>query len=166
MRSRVVRVGLCLLVFTAAARNADIARAAVLAFTAASENGDSVTYLPASAVSQAFAKGKPLLETDGYKIHASRRDAPGMAEVHVRDTDIIYVLDGTATLVTGGDVIDGKTVAPDEVRGPAIRGGTSQRLSKGDVLVVPNGVPHWFTEVQAPFIYYVVKATAPLGGSR
>jgi len=118
------------------------------------------TYIPAAAVTAAFEKGQPLLETPDYKIHASRRDTPGMAEVHVRDTDIIYVLDGTATLITGGDVIDGKTTERNEVRGQSIRGGETQHLVKGDVFVVPNGVPHWFKEVQAPFRYYVVKAAS------
>ena len=126
----------------------------------------AVTFIPATKVSAAFQKGMPLLETAGYKIHASRREEPGMAEVHVRDTDIIYVLDGTATVVTGGDVVDGKTVATDEIRGARVRGGETQRLQKGDVFVVPNGVPHWFKEVQAPLLYYVVKATAPAGGTQ
>jgi len=89
-----------------------------------------------------------------------------MAEVHVRDTDIIYVLSGSATIVTGGTVIAGKMVADDEIRGSSIEGGQPRMLVKGDVMVVPNGVPHWFENVQAPFLYYVVKATAPAGGDR
>jgi quercetin dioxygenase-like cupin family protein len=132
---------------------------------AASEPGTpSATFLPAAQVSAAFAKGMPLVETEGYKIHASRREAPGMAELHTKDTDIIYVLDGTATVVTGGDVVDGRTTAADEIRGASIRGGTAQRLAKGDVFVVPNGVPHQFTETTNPFLYYIVKATS--GGGR
>jgi len=119
-----------------------------------------VTYIPASKVAAAFERGVPLVETAGYKVHASRREAPGMAEVHVRDTDVIYVLEGTATLITGGEVVDGKTIAPDEIRGASIRGGTEQHLFKGDVFIVPNGVPHLFKELQAPFLYYVVKPTA------
>lgn len=92
-----------------------------------------------------------------------------MAEVHTRDTDIVYVLSGTATLVTGGTVVGGHETAMDEVRGAAIDGGDTRRLAKGDVVVVPNGVPHWFKEVASPFLYYVVKVTAPAaetGGSR
>lgn len=123
-----------------------------------------VTFIPGARVNAAFEKGEALLETAGYKVHASRRDAPGKAEVHLRDTDIIYVLDGTATIVTGGTVIDGSTVAADEIRGIAIKGGVEQQLVKGDVLVVPNGVPHWFTRVDAPFRYYVVKTTNVDGG--
>jgi quercetin dioxygenase-like cupin family protein len=119
-----------------------------------------VTYLDAAMVERAFAKGMPLLENGEYKIHASRREAPGMAEVHERDTDIIHVLDGTATLVTGGRVRDAKPTAPGEIRGAAIDGGTTYRLAKGDVLVIPHHTPHWFTEVSAPFLYYVVKVTS------
>jgi mannose-6-phosphate isomerase-like protein (cupin superfamily) len=124
----------------------------------------AVTYLPAAEVAAAFAKGRPLLEVEGYKIHASRREAPGQAEVHTRDTDVIYVLEGGATIVTGGTVTDPRTIAPDEIRGARIEGGTIQTLAKGDVLVVPNGTPHWFQTVQGPFLYFVVKVTAPVAG--
>ena len=126
----------------------------------------STTYVPAGEVAAAFAKGRPLVEVEGYKIHASRRERPGQAEVHVRDTDIIYVLDGSATIVTGGTVVESQTVAQDEVRGRLIEGGETRRLAKGDVFVVPNGVPHWFKAVQPPLLYYVVKVTAPAGGTR
>jgi mannose-6-phosphate isomerase-like protein (cupin superfamily) len=128
--------------------------------------GTQITHIPSARVTAAFAKGEPLLETASYKVHASLRDAPGKAEVHVRDTDIIYVLEGTATIVTGDDVVNGSTTAADEIRGDSIRGGVEQQLARGDVFVVPNGVAHQFTRVQAPFRYYVVKATAADGGTR
>jgi glc operon protein GlcG len=118
----------------------------------------SVTYLDAEKVTAAFAKGMPLLETDGYKIHASRREKPGEAEIHAWETDVIYVLDGTAIFVTGGTAADPRTIAPGEIRGKEIQGGQVHRLTKGDVFVVPRGVPHWFKEIpQAPFLYFVVK---------
>lgn len=122
-----------------------------------------VIYLESTAVAAAFAKGAPLVEINGYKVHASRRDAPGIAEVHERDTDIIYVLDGSATLVTGGTAINTTTVAPEEIRGKAIQGGQSRHLVKGDVIIVSNGVAHWFQEVKGPFTYYVVKVRATHG---
>lgn len=126
----------------------------------------TVTYIPAARVTEAFAKGEPLVENGLHKVHASRREAPGLAEVHLRDTDIIYVLDGSATILTGGQVVDGKTTSTDEIRGPSIAGGAEQRLARGDVLIVPNGVPHLFTDVQGTFLYYVVKTTSPVGGTR
>ena len=130
------------------------------------EPDKQVAYIPSARVTAAFSKGEPLLETGSYKVHASLREAPGQAEVHARDTDIIYVLEGTAIIVTGGSVVDGSTTGPDEIRGNSIRGGVEQQLVKGDVFIVPNGVPHRFTRVQAPFRYYVVKATASEGGTR
>ena len=118
-----------------------------------------VTYFPAEKVSAAFAKGAVLFDGDGrnYMVHASRRDAAGQAEVHVKDTDIIYMLDGSTTFVTGGTVIGGKTTAPDEIRGTSVEHGETRRLGKGDVIIVPNGTPHWFKDVDGPVLYYVVK---------
>jgi glc operon protein GlcG len=117
-------------------------------------------YFPSTEVAASFAKAGTLLETAAYAIHTSRRDAPGMVEVHARDTDVMYILDGTATIVTGGDVVGGKSSAPGEIRGQSIRGGKEQRLAKGDVFVVPNGVPHWFRDVSGSVQYYVVKVTS------
>jgi glc operon protein GlcG len=137
-----------------AANDAEIAEAAVAAF---GEKSAAVTYLGAKDVDAAFAVGRPLTETADYKVHASRREGPGQAEVHDRDTDVIHVLSGSATLVTGGTVVEPKTTAPGEVRGSRIDGGEARSLQPGDVVVVPYGVPHWFKEVSGPLTYYVVK---------
>jgi mannose-6-phosphate isomerase-like protein (cupin superfamily) len=129
--------------------------------SAAAADPAPVTEIGPEQVRAAFARGVPLLETDAYKIHASRREAPGQAEVHVRDTDVIYILEGTATLVTGGRVVGGREVARDELRGDSIDGGEPHELAPGEVMVVPNGTPHWFRAVQGPLLYYVVKVTTP-----
>ena len=125
----------------------------------ADENSSGVRHYPAADVTAAFAKGAVLFDGGGgnYMIHASRREKPGMAEVHVKDADLIYVIEGGATFVTGGTVVDGKTVAPDEIRGASIQEGETRRLAKGDVIIVPKGTPHQFAETTNPFLYYVVK---------
>jgi glc operon protein GlcG len=127
---------------------------------AAASNAPTVSFFESSAVRAAFGKGAVLVGDDSgrnYMIHASRREKAGMAEVHALDTDIIYVLDGEADFVTGGRVVEGKEVAPHEVRGTAIEGGEVRRLRRGDVITVASGTPHWFREVRGPFLYYVVK---------
>lgn len=111
-------------------------------------------------VAAAFAKDGTLAENAGYKVNASRRDAPGQAEIHTRATDVIYVVEGTATFVTGGKAIDPKEIAPNEIRGRAIEGGEAHQITKGDVVVVPAGVPHWFKDVRGPFLYFVCKPIA------
>ncbi len=158
-----------------AAQDDEIAEAVAVAFAsgpapASAPSPGPLQALASAEVTAAFAAGKPLLENERFKVHASRRESAGMAEVHTRDTDIVYVLEGSATFVTGGAVVDGKTVAPDEVRGTAIDGGAIRQLVRGDVVVVPNGLPHWFKQVNGPLLYYVVKVTSPssaeIGGSR
>lgn len=119
----------------------------------------AVSYFEKEKVSAAFARGAVLFDSsDKYMVHASRRDKAGLVEVHEQDADIIYVLEDSATLATGGTVLEGKTVAPGEIRGPDVKGGETRQISKGDVIIVPAGTPHWFKEVPGPLTYYVVKA--------
>ena len=137
-----------------------IAGAAAIAAGAGASGRPPVSYWKGPDVSAAFADGAVLFDgRDGrnFMVHASHRDGPGQAEVHATDTDIIYVLEGSATFVTGGTVRDGETIEPNEIRGSAIENGENRRISKGDVLVVPNGTPHWFKTVDGPLNYYVVK---------
>lgn len=119
-----------------------------------------VSFFDSKTVSDAFAKGAVLEDGsngENYMVHASRREKAGMSEVHELDTDIIYVLDGTATFVTGGKSVDPKMVAANEFRGSMIDGGEIHELKKGDVVIVPKGTPHWFKKVDGTFLYYVVK---------
>src|SRR5438046_4917141 len=118
------------------------------------------TFIDSKNVSAAFAKGMPLSETAGYKVHASRRVEPGQAEIHTLDTDVIYVVDGSATLVTGGKAVDKKVIGPNEIRGSRIEGGEEHNITKGDAIIIPNGVPHHFTSVTGELHYFVCKPTA------
>jgi glc operon protein GlcG len=121
----------------------------------------AVKHIAADEVAQAFAvgaTGDTLVASADFRVNASRREGPGEAEVHLTDTDIFYVIEGRATVVVGGEIVDPRSAAPSEVRGPAIRGGEEKVVSRGDVLVVPAGAPHWFKSVKTPFRYYVVKS--------
>ena len=118
-----------------------------------------VVVIDHAKVDAAFVQGQMLMANSSYKVLAGRRVAPGSVEVHALDTDIFYVLEGSAAFVTGGTVSDGTTTAPNEIRGKAIVGGTSHHLVKGDMIVIPKGTPHQFTQVDGTFLYYVVKVT-------
>jgi glc operon protein GlcG len=120
---------------------------------------ETVHYFTRDQVAASFAKGAVLLDGAGrtYMVHTSRRTTPGQAEIHARDTDIIYVVDGSATLITGGAAVGAKETEPGELRGSAIEGGEARRIGKGDVITVPAGTPHWFKEVKGPIAYYTVK---------
>jgi mannose-6-phosphate isomerase-like protein (cupin superfamily) len=122
---------------------------------------DSVTFVDHDKVSAALAKGGPLMSASDLSVRGSHRDAPGQVEVHEKETDVIYVIDGQATFVTGGTLVGGKTTGPGQLLGTGINNGQSRKLVKGDVIVVPAGVPHWFKEVPQPISYYVVKVIKP-----
>lgn len=142
-----------------AAQDQELAVAGANALTNPEAGKASVNYFERAKVDAAFVKGAVLFDSsDKYMVHASHRDKAGVVEVHEQDADIIYVLEGSATLVTGGEIIGGKTIAPGEIRGADIKGGETRTISKGDVLIVPAGTPHWFKEVPGPINYYVVKA--------
>jgi len=131
----------------------------VPAFAAEPPPTEVALFNPAQ-MENAFAKGVPLLVNSRYKVQTGRRmTAPGAVEVHDTDTDIFYVVEGTATIVTGGVVVGAKTTGPAEIRGDKIMGGTRRTLEKGAVIVIPKGTPHWFTEVSNPFLYFVIKVT-------
>jgi len=72
----------------------------------------------------------------------SLRARDGVAELHENFADLFVVLDGRATLVTGGTVVGAETIASGEIRGISIEGGVRQELRAGDVAHVPAGVPH------------------------
>ncbi len=142
----------------------DLAVAGAAALSApSSPRAEAVTIVPHDKVAAAFQRGSPLLEVGEYKVHASHRTGPGHVEIHTYDTDIIHVLKGQATLVTGGTVVSPQTEQPEEIRGTSLQGGEARRIGEGDVIVVPNGVPHWFREVPGPLDYYVVKVRAQNG---
>jgi quercetin dioxygenase-like cupin family protein len=110
-------------------------------------------------VDAAFAKGLPLMANASYKISAGRRVTGGTAELHEHDTDLFYVIEGSATFVTGGTLVEPKESSPGEVRAKSITGGVERHLTKGDIIVIPKGVPHQFKAVEGTFLYHVVKVT-------
>ena len=124
----------------------------------AASSQPGATYFPKEKVDASFSTGAELYRSGGhYAIITSRRDSPGEVEIHEKDADIFYVIKGSGTFITGGALVDGKKVAENEIRGNQLNGGTSQTLVAGDVIIVPAGTPHWFKEVQPPFLYYTVK---------
>jgi uncharacterized protein GlcG (DUF336 family) len=136
----------------------EIASMGAAEFSKAQANA-AVTVVPRATVDDGFAKDATLVTGGTYRVNASKRDGAGEAEVHLRDTDIFYVLDGSAELITGGEVVEPHNTSALEIRGKEITGGELHRIAKGDVVTVPNGVPHWFKSVKTPFKYYVVKTS-------
>ena len=114
-------------------------------------------YMSAAEVAEAVAKlpknplaSVPVFKIGPFNVNVEHRlGAPAAAQaasVHEKDAELFYMMDGTATLVTGGKLVEG-TKDGDNWRGKGIEGGKAQKMSKGDLLMVPAGVPHWFTDI-------------------
>jgi mannose-6-phosphate isomerase-like protein (cupin superfamily) len=99
-------------------------------------------------VSEALAKTGLITRNTEYMVAGAHREKPGQVEVHEKTTDILFVVEGEATYVTGGKMINGKQTRPGEWLGESIEGGEEHHLKKGDVIIVPAGTPHWFKDVK------------------
>lgn len=85
-----------------------------------------------------------------YNVNVERRlPAPQGASLHEAQAELFYVVEGSATLLTGGKLV-GETRNGTNLAGKAIEGGTAQKFSKGDFLLVPSGVAHQFIDLQSP----------------
>ena len=126
------------------------------------QQADQVTYVDAGKVAEAFAKGGQLGTGSDHVASVLRRVKPGQVEVHVKETDTFYIVDGTATFVTGGTMVGGKESRPNQMLGTDIQGGQTHQLKKGDFISIPAGVPHWFKDVPPSGVtYYMVKVIKP-----
>ncbi|HEU4884054.1 MAG TPA: hypothetical protein VFT45_17465 [Longimicrobium sp.] len=127
---------------------------------------DSVRHLPAAALREAVAatpdnQANPLharmvVDAGAYTVIALRRTGDGEAEVHAEWDDVMMIQDGTATLLSGGEVSGGRQTAPGELRGGRITGGTRRTVAAGDVVTVPAGVPHQMLLTTGESITYLV----------
>jgi quercetin dioxygenase-like cupin family protein len=121
-----------------------------------------VIYVDAAKVSELFAKPGAIANGADFAASIARRTAAGQVEVHTKETDTFYILDGSATFVTGGTMVGGKESRSNQLLGTEITGGQTHRLKKGDFISIPAGIPHWFKDVPASGVtYYVVKVLKP-----
>jgi mannose-6-phosphate isomerase-like protein (cupin superfamily) len=88
------------------------------------------------------SSGATLGDYGSHAIKLSERTISGGAEVHSHFDDIMMVVEGKATLITGGELINAHTETGGEATGSGIRNGTTQVISAGDVVHVPAGTPH------------------------
>lgn len=102
--------------------------------------------------------GATLADYGSHKIQISVRTTSGGAEIHAHWDDVMLVKQGTATLITGGTVVDPKEEANGETHGASIAGGTTRTLQAGDMVTVNAGVPHLLI-VPAGTVYvaFVIK---------
>ena len=117
----------------------------------------AVTYVPQDKVSATMAKGGSIINDHGLIVLAQRRGM-GEVEVHEKTNHVFIIVEGEATFVVGGTLVDARQTAPDQRRASSVQGGQTYHLTKGDVITIPAKTPHWFKEVPTETIaYYAVN---------
>ena len=117
----------------------------------------AVHYIGHDKVTAVMSKGGPIVSDPGLVVLAQRREA-GVVEYHDHTNHVFVMVEGEATLVVGGAMVDPRRTAPDQMRAPSLEGGTMYHLSKGDVITIPAKTPHWFKEVPTKTVaYYAVN---------
>jgi quercetin dioxygenase-like cupin family protein len=119
-----------------------------------------VTYIGHDKVTAALTgqtHSGPLVKASDLLVMGAHRAEDGKVELHDKETDVFYIVDGEATFITGGKMVGGKVTSPGQWLGTDIVGGQVHQLTKGDVMVIPAGIPHWFKVVPHSISYFVVK---------
>lgn len=117
----------------------------------------AVHYIGHEKVAEVMSKGGPIVSDPGLVVLAQRRRA-GEVEYHDHTNHVFIIVEGEATLVVGGTMVNAKRTAPDQLRAPSAEGGTTYHLSKGDVITIPAKTPHWFKEIPTKTVaYYAVN---------
>ena len=102
--------------------------------------------------------GETLTRYGNHLTMLAHREKTGSSELHEKVADFLYIIDGDATVITGGKMVNGKTTEPNEIRGSSIQGGQTQKMGVGDIIHIQANTPHQM--ILAPghtVTYFVVK---------
>lgn len=133
--------------------------AGAVALLAAPACAADLIYLP-NGVNAAQPDGglaNPVLTAERTKTFLITRDKAGDSELHLEGIDNVVVLDGEATLTTGGDMKDARMIMEGEFHGSSLSGDTkSIEIKKDDIVQIPAGTPQWIKPHAGGHIRYIV----------
>lgn len=103
-----------------------------------------------------------ILHLDPYNASLEYRAAVGPAAVHEKEAEMFYVIDGGATMITGGKLVNEKRTNAENLSGTAIEGGNSRSVAKGDFIIVAEKTPHWFSAINGTLVLMSLHVPRPL----
>ena len=122
------------------------------------------TYTSAAEITALMAKAKaekkegqatvtePILRLAPYAANLEYRTLVGPAAIHEKEAEMFYVIDGSGSLTTGGALVNPTRPNPENVTGTAVEGGSARPVAKGDFIIIPEGVPHWFNRIDGTLV--------------
>jgi len=107
-----------------------------------------------------------ILSLAPYVTNLEYRPVEGAVAVHEKEAELVYVIDGTGTLTTGGTVVGEKRTNATNLSGTSIEGGTAQAINKGDFTIIPEGTPHQFKPANGALVLMTMHVPRPVGGGQ
>ena len=106
---------------------------------------------------------EPILLLPPYRANLEYRTGVGPGAVHEREAELMYVIDGSGTIVIGGKLVEEKRTNAENLTGTSIEGGTSRTFAKGDFLIVPENTPHWFSAINGTLVLMTFHVPRTVG---
>jgi quercetin dioxygenase-like cupin family protein len=103
-----------------------------------------------------------ILQLPPYNVNVEYRASVGAAAVHEHEAELFYVIDGSGTIITGGKLVNETRSNATNLSGTSIEGGSSQKISKGDFVFVPENTPHWISAINGTIVLMTMHVPRPL----
>ena len=159
---RTIVISLTLSILTTVAVAQQPAAAALKTFTSSAEVAALAAKAKADRKENQATVSLPILRLAPYNANLEYRASVGPAAVHEKEAEMFYVIDGSATLMTGGKLTSETRTNAENLSGTGIEGGTSRAVAKGDFVIVPENTPHWFSAINGTITLMSVHMPRPV----
>ena len=165
MRAFVVSLALTLAATVAVAQQPAQSGAAMMkTFASSSDVAALIAKAKADRKEGQPTVSEPIMRLAPYNVNLEYRTAVAPAALHEKDAEMFYVIDGSATMVTGGKLVDEKRTNEANLSGASIEGGNSRHIAKGDFIFVPENTPHGFSSIDGTLIVMTFHVPRPVPG--
>jgi mannose-6-phosphate isomerase-like protein (cupin superfamily) len=150
----------------AEAQQGGSASAAMKTFTSSSEIQAMIAKAKSERKENQPTITYPILQLAPYRASLEYRAGVGPAAVHEKEAELFYVIDGSATLVTGGKLVQERRTNAENLTGTGIEGGNPRAVAKGDFIIVPENTPHWFSSINGTVVLMSLHVPRTAGGGQ
>jgi len=167
MRTFMFCIGVLLLASTVSAQQvaAQASAATIKTYTSAGEVEELMAKAKAERKPDQGLFSQRLLELAPYKVNLEYRAALAPAAVHEKEAEVFYVIEGAATMVTGGKLANETRTNATNLAGTGIENGVSRTVAKGDFIVVPESTPHWFSSIHDTLVLMTFHIPRPVAAT-
>ena len=155
-------IGMAFALFTAAAAAAQSPAQSMKTYASSEDVAALLAKAKSARMENQPTVSERILQLAPYNANLEYRASVGPAAIHEKEAEIFYVIEGAATLVTGGKLVEERRTNAQNLSGTGVEGGTSRSVAKGDFFVVPENTPHWFSEINGTIVLMSLHVPRPI----